>query len=215
MSTQIKRLRQSGSDFVPITLSEAVVVNCTDLPGLSGYGVTTLERVLRLLLGIIGTNAQDIDKLEQLTTEINDLLADKQDKLIPGNGIEILPNGVINATFSTTLYEIATSLPLPPSAENLNKIYIVPSGEESPNRYGEFICVQEGDNFYWESIGSLNSEVDLTDYLSKTEFGQWISTQSIQAVDVTSSEATGSVAIAITYPSGFDISNNTVFDYLV
>ena len=186
MSTQIKRLQQSGTAFVPITLSEAVVVNCTDLPGLGSYGITTLERVLRAYLGIMGTNAGDIG---QLKDQINEILKNKQDKLIPGNGIEILPNGVINATFSTTLYEVVSALPMPPSAQNLNKIYIVPSqNAEDANRYLEFICIQEGDNYYWEQIGSVASEVNLDGYLSKIEFGQWINTSSIQAVDVTSSE---------------------------
>ena len=186
MSTQIKRLQQSGTAFVPITLSEAVVVNCTDLPGLSSYGITTLERVLRAYLGIMGTNAGDIG---QLKDQINEILENKQDKLIPGNGIEILPNGVINATFSTTLYEVVNALPMPPSAQNLNKIYIVPSqNAEDTNRYLEFICIQEGDNYYWEQVGSVASEVNLDGYLSKVEFGHWINTSSIQAVDVTSSE---------------------------
>lgn len=205
MSTQIKRLQQSGTAFVPITLSEAVVVNCTDLPGLSSYGITTLERVLRAYLGIMGTNAGDIG---QLKDQINEILENKQDKLIPGNGIEILPNGVINATFSTTLYEVVSTLPVPPTAQNLNKIYIVPSQNAGDiNKYLEFICVQEGDNYYWEQIGSVTSEVNLDGYLTKVEFGQWISTSSIQAVDVTSS---GGQIIELDY----DIPA-TLHDYLV
>lgn len=205
MSTQIKRLQQSGTAFVPITLSEAVVVNCTDLPGLSSYGITTLERVLRAYLGIMGTNAGDIG---QLKDQINEILENKQDKLIPGNGIEILPNGVINATFSTTLYEVVSTLPVPPTAQNLNKIYIVPSQNAGDiNKYLEFICVQEGDNYYWEQIGSVTSEVNLDGYLTKVEFGQWISTSSIQAVDVTSS---GGQIIELEY----DIPA-TLHDYLV
>lgn len=205
MSTQIKRLQQSGTAFVPITLSEAVVVNCTDLPGLSSYGITTLERVLRAYLGIMGTNAGDIG---QLKDQINEILENKQDKLIPGNGIEILPNGVINATFSTTLYEVVSTLPVPPTAQNLNKIYIVPSQNAGDiDKYLEFICVQEGDNYYWEQIGSVTSEVNLDGYLTKVEFGQWISTSSIQAVDVTSS---GGQIIELEY----DIPA-TLHDYLV
>ena len=46
MSTQIKRLYQDGKEFVPITLSEAVVVNTTNVPGLNGLGITTLDKVL-------------------------------------------------------------------------------------------------------------------------------------------------------------------------
>lgn len=207
MSTQIKRLQQSGSAFVPITLSEAVVVNCTDLPGLGSYGITTLERVLRAYLGIMGTNAGDIVTIKN---QINNLLESKQDKLIAGDGIEILPDGTIRATFSTTLYEVATTLPVPPSSENMNKIYIVPSGGQAGNAYAEFICVQVGDTYIWEQIGTLTSEINLDDYLSKIEFGQWINTQSIQAIDVTSSKATGSIPITLDYEIP-----DTLHDYLL
>ena len=46
-TTQIKRLFQSNTEFVPITLAEAVVVNTSNVPGLSSLGITTLDKVLR------------------------------------------------------------------------------------------------------------------------------------------------------------------------
>jgi hypothetical protein len=61
--TQIKRLFQSGTEFVPITLAEAVVVNTSSIPGLTNLGITTLDKVLRNTLGLVGTNAQNIGTL--------------------------------------------------------------------------------------------------------------------------------------------------------
>lgn len=49
MSTQIKRLYQNNQEFVPITLAEAVVVNSTNIPGLQSLGITTLDKVLKIL----------------------------------------------------------------------------------------------------------------------------------------------------------------------
>lgn len=210
MSTQIKRLQQSGSDFVPITLSEAVVVNCDNIPGLTSLGITTLEKVLKALLGIAGTNAGDIAELEKLVEQINNVLSTKQDKLIPGNGIEILPDGTINATFSTTLYVVEPSLPQP-TVECINKIYLVPGeGTQLPNVFNEYICIQQNDNYYWELIGSVSSEVDLSEYLKIDAFYSYVNTVSIQATDVKTSEATGSQIVSLDYEIP-----ETLYDYLI
>lgn len=212
MSTQIKRLQQSGSAFVPITLSEAVVVNCTDLPGLSSYGITTLERVLRAYLGIMGTNAGDIVELEK---QINYLLNNKQDILKAGDGIEILPDGTIRATFSTTLYEVVTDLPSA-SSECLNKIYIkiIRNGTSAIRDVcEEYICVEQNGNYFWERIGTLQTEVNLDNYISKDIFNSFVSyvdTTFITAIDVTSSEATGSIPITLDYEIP-----DTLHDYLL
>lgn len=209
MSTQIKRLQQSGSDFVPITLSEAVVVNCDNIPGLTSLGITTLEKVLKALLGIAGTNAGDIAELEKLVEQINNVLSTKQDKLIPGNGIEILPDGTINAIFSTTLYVIVPSLPQP-TVDTINKIYLVPDqdGQQS-NVFNEYICIQQNDNYYWEQIGSVTSEVDVSGYLKSEIFYSYIETEAIQTIDVTSSEATGNKVVSLDYEIPA-----TLYDYL-
>ena len=61
--TQIKRLFQNNTEFVPITLSEAVVVNTSTIPGLTNLGITTLDKVLRNTLSLIGTNAENIETL--------------------------------------------------------------------------------------------------------------------------------------------------------
>lgn len=73
-TTQIKRLFQSNTEFVPITLAEAVVVNTSNVPGLSSLGITTLDKVLRTTLGVIGTNSGDIASLEKAVEEINTAL---------------------------------------------------------------------------------------------------------------------------------------------
>ena len=61
--TQIKRLFQNNTEFVPITLSEAVVVNTSTIPGLTNLGITTLDKVLRNTLCLIGTNTKNIETL--------------------------------------------------------------------------------------------------------------------------------------------------------
>jgi hypothetical protein len=76
-TTQIKRLSQSKTEFVPITLAEAVVVNTSNLPGLSSLGITTLDKVLRTTMGVVGTNAADIAKLKTTVQEINTALEGK------------------------------------------------------------------------------------------------------------------------------------------
>ena len=94
--TQIKRLFQNNTEFVPITLAEAVVVNTSSIPGLTSLGITTLDKVLRSTLGLVGQNAQNIETLGGNITQlagvvqlINQELENKQDKLTAGVGISI------------------------------------------------------------------------------------------------------------------------------
>ena len=97
--TQIKRLFQNNTEFVPITLAEAVVVNTSTIPGLTNLGITTLDKVLRNTLGLIGANTQkietlggDILTLTGVVGQINNELQNKQDKLTAGVGISITKN---------------------------------------------------------------------------------------------------------------------------
>ena len=113
--TQIKRLFQSGTEFVPITLAEAVVVNTSTVPGLNKLGITTLDKVLRNTLGLVGSNAQNIEtlggNLTQLTGVvqlINQELENKQDKLTAGVGISITKQDdktVISVNHTIELYK--------------------------------------------------------------------------------------------------------------
>ena len=118
--TQIKRLFQNNTEFVPITLSEAVVVNTSTIPGLTNLGITTLDKVLRNTLGLIGTNAKNIETLggniitlTGVVNQINDELKNKQDKLTAGVGISITKNDqdqtVISVNHALEIYKIITT----------------------------------------------------------------------------------------------------------
>jgi hypothetical protein len=71
MSTVIKRLKQSGKEFVPITISEAVVVNTARIDGIVNIGITTLDKVLKETFNLVEDNAEDIKKLDDSVATIN------------------------------------------------------------------------------------------------------------------------------------------------
>lgn len=177
-TTQIKRLFQSGTEFVPITLAEAVVVNTSNVPGLSSLGITTLDKVLRTTMGIVGTNAADIEALEQTVNTINGKLSNKQDKLTPGAGITITPEGVISVTLNTELYKIVEQLPTA-SKDVQNTIYLVPSSKGvTGNIFTEYLCVYESQQskYIWEQIGEISTDIDLSGYVTKDTFDTEINT---------------------------------------
>lgn len=207
-TTQIKRLFQSKTEFVPITLAEAVVVNTSNLPGLSSLGITTLDKVLRTTMGVVGTNAADIDRLETTVQEINTALEGKQDKLTAGVGINISPDGVISTTNSIELYKIVTQLPTA-SKDCLNSIYLVPAESGTAgNIFVEYICVYENTQakYIWEKIGEVQTDVDLSGYVTTETFNQTISTingqlaNAITAQDVTISDGSAKVVVNYTIP---------------
>lgn len=191
MSTQIKRLYQSNTEFVPITLSEAVVVNTSNIPGLSSLGITTLDKVLRTTMGIVGTNAVNISTLQTAVDDINAALENKQDKLTAGAGITITSDGVISVTANAELYKIVTSLPTA-SKSCENTIYLVPSSGTLGNLFTEYLCVYETtqSQYIWEKIGTLSTDVDLSNYVTKDEFdivkGQLANTITAQNVTTSS-----------------------------
>lgn len=199
MSTQIKRLYQSNTEFVPITLSEAVVVNTSNIPGLSSLGITTLDKVLRTTMGIVGTNAVNISTLQTAVNNINAALENKQDKLTAGAGITITSDGVISVTANAELYKIVTSLPTA-SKSCENTIYLVPSSGTLGNLFTEYLCVYEStqSQYIWEKIGTLSTDVDLSNYVTKDEFdivkGQLANT--ITAQNVTTS---GGSQVVVSY----------------
>lgn len=216
-TTQIKRLFQSKTEFVPITLAEAVVVNTANIPGLASLGITTLDKVLRTTLGVVGTNAADIQTLNQAVININQALDQKQNKLTAGAGISITPEGVISATFNIELYKIITTLP-PASASVMNSIYLVPApGGVAGNVFKEFICVYESTQkrYIWEEIGTIQTDVDLSGYVTKQEFNEQITiingqlANTITATNVTTS--TGEkVVVNYTIPANlYDSMVNT------
>lgn len=217
-TTQIKRLFQSKTEFVPITLAEAVVVNTSNLPGLSSLGITTLDKVLRTTMGVVGTNAADINTLKTTVQNINTALEGKQDKLTAGVGITISPTGVISVTNSIELYKIVTSLPTA-SKDCLNSIYLVPSPSGTAgNIFVEYICVYETTQakYIWEKIGEVQTDVDLSGYVTNEVFNATINTingqlaNTITAQDVTTSDGSAKVVVNYTIPADlYDSMANT------
>ena len=196
MSTQIKRLYQNNQEFVPITLAEAVVVNATNIPGLKSLGITTLDKVLKTTLGIVGTNTLSIDTINKTLTSINNTLQNKQDKLTAGDGITISSDGVISVTNTSTLgfqYKIVTVLPSPPGKDYENIIYLVPNPEGvNGNIFIEYICINKDSTYIWEQIGSLTTDVNLDDYVTKTEFN------ALKSIVLTAQNVTTSSGVAVT-----------------
>lgn len=228
MSTQIKRLYQSGSEFVPITLSEAVVVNATNLPDIASYGITTLDKVLRYTLSSVAANNSNYttlnQQLENAVTDINTKLSKKQDKLTAGQGITIendaSGNLVISTNISFEIYKLVDTLPENPTVQNTNTIYLVPTTGISGTKdiLEEYIAVLKNDVYIWERLGRIQPEtgVDLSGYITRDEFNQTIQTiqnvlsNTITAQNVTTSEIAGNSPVIVTY----DIPS-TLYDSVV
>lgn len=204
MSTQIKRLYQNNQEFVPITLAEAVVVNTTNIPGLQSLGITTLDKVLKTTLGVVGSNTLDIETINRTLATINNTLQNKQDKLTAGDGITISSDGVISITNTSTLgfqYKIVTVLPSPPGKDYENIIYLVPNPEGvDGNIFTEYICINKDSTYIWEQIGSLTTDVNLDNYVTKTEFN------ALKSIVLTAQDVTTSSGVAVTV--NYNIPNN-------
>lgn len=172
--TQIKRLSQNGQSFVPITLSEAVVVKTDNIPGFES-GVTTLDKVLRVTLNLVDTNISNTgainsalqDAVNTINGQLAELDAKKQDKLVAGYGITIAENSEgkleISTNLSFELYKVVTKLPDQPAAIHSNTIFLVPSdisGES--DTLEEYLCVQKDNNWAWERLGRMQASVDLS-----------------------------------------------------
>lgn len=204
MSTQIKRLYQNNQEFVPITLAEAVVVDATNIPGLQTLRITTLDKVLKNTLGVVGANTLNIETINSTLTNINNTLQNKQDKLTPGDGITIDPDGTISVTNTSTLgfqYKIVTMLPSPPRKDYENIIYLVPNPQGiNGNIFTEYICINKDSNYIWEQIGSLTTDVNLDNYVTKKEFTD------LKSIVLTAQDVTTSSGNPVTVK--IDIPNN-------
>ena len=187
--TQIKRLFQNNTESVPITLAEAVVVNTSTIPGLTNLGITTLDKVLRNTLGLIGTNAKNIETLggniitlTGVVQQINNELQNKQDKLTAGVGISITKNDqnqtVISVNHSLEIYKIVTTetwntIKDNPSQSYENVIYLVPQPSATSvnqNIFKEYLCVFKDGTYQWEEFGTIQTKVDLSGYVTQGEF---------------------------------------------
>ena len=216
MSTQIKRLYQSGKEFVPITLQEAVVVNATNIPGLADLKITTLDKVLRRTLASVEANAGNVEGLQntlnQAIIALNALINKKQDKLTAGQGITIDKVGdelVISTNLSFEIYKVVDKLP-DAAASCANTIYFVPTtgvtSQEEKDILEEYMCVQKDGKWTWERLGRIQAGVDLTEYIERIEaLEEDVATLktavagSITAQDVTTSADKGSKPIIVTY----------------
>ena len=167
--TDIKKLQQNGKEFVPITLAEAVVVNAENLQGYDTLGITTLDRVLNALATIDYTQQTAI-------TEINNKLKS------------------LKAGFS---YQIVNKLPTA-SIDCLGTIYLIKGSDINQNKYAEYICIFNNAEYSWEMLGIINSEVDLTGYVTKDDFDAFTAI-ALTAEDVTDSSG-HSVSVAYDIP---------------
>ena len=92
------------------------------------------------------------------------VIAEKQDKLVAGAGINITDN-TISCTLDTTVFTVVNSLPVSPSMGDENKIHLVLSSiSGESNSYDEYLWV----NNSWEKIGSYIPSVDLSMYAEKS-----------------------------------------------
>ena len=167
--TDIKKLKQNGKEFVPITLAEAVVVNAENLQGYDTLGITTLDRVLKALA--------TVDYNQQ--TAIIDI----------NNKLKSLKAG-----FS---YQIVNKLPTA-SIDCLGTIYLIKGSDIDKNKYAEYICIFNNAEYSWEMLGIINSEVDLTGYVTKNDFDAFTAI-ALTAEDVTDSSG-HSVSVAYDIP---------------
>ena len=170
--TDIKKLQQNGKEFVPITLAEAVVVNVENLQGYDTLGKTTsgkttLDKVLNALAAIDYSQQTAI-------TNINNTLKS------------------LKAGFS---YQVVNELPTP-NADCLGTIYLVRGSDINQNKYAEYICIFNNAEYSWEMLGIINSEVDLTGYVTKDDF------DTFKAVALTAEDVTDSSGhkVSVDYP---------------
>ena len=231
--TQIKRPFQNNTEFVPITLSEAVVVNTTTIPGLTDLGITTLDKVLRNTLGLIGTNAQNIETLGGNITQlagvvqlINQELENKQDKLTAGVGISITKQDdktVISVNHSLEIYKIITTetwndIKDNPSKNYENVIYLVPQPSATSvnqNIFKEYLCIFKNGTYQWEEFGTIQTKVDLSGYVTQAEFTALKNRVSnIELTGIVASNVTTSTGqqVAIRYTIPDDLYNFAVND---
>ena len=232
--TQIKRLFQNNTEFVPITLTEAVVVNTSTIPGLTNLGITTLDKVLRDTLGLIGTNVKNIETLggnivtlTGVVQQINNELQNKQDKLTAGVGISITKNEqnqtVISVNHSLEIYKIITTetwndIKDNPSKNYENVIYLVsqPSATSvNQNIFKEYLCIFKDGVYQWEEFGTIQTKVDLSGYVTQEEFTALKNRVSnIELTGIFASNVTTSTGqqVAIRYTIPDDLYNFAVND---
>lgn len=102
------------------------------------------------------------------TTEVTAELNKKQDKLTPGQGIEITSDNIINVTLDTTVFRVVSELPT--QDIETNKIYLVPGEDEKENNiYTEYLYVEDK----WEILGEYRAEFNIDEYLRIEDYNKW------------------------------------------
>ena len=210
--TEIKRLKQRGKDFVPITLAEAVVVNTQHIPGFSTMEITTLDKIL----GQYGYNL----------TQFNQALQNKQNQLVQGSGIVLTDLGdgrtLIDCSLNTTVYKVVTAdafnqIYPNPSKEYTNTIYLVPTEfQDNSNAFAEFICVPIPDEngndsgiYKWERFGEIQASVDLSNYVTLDLFNSFTAV-AVTAINVTTSKEKGEQPVIVSYTIPETLYDNMV-----
>lgn len=172
MATKISKLYRSGEEFVPISIAEAVVVNTTDIPGLSqlNLGIVTLDTVINSLVQIDAINASSVDILRKNIDQIQagqGIIIDiqKQDDGSKKTIISADPN----FQEKYQLYEILPDSELPsPGPTFVNKIWLLlNTNYPESNTCDEYICYLKDNQYIWEKIGSITSELNFNQLLSE------------------------------------------------
>ncbi len=106
---------------------------------------------------------------KKLASIILKLDKEKQDILVSGDNIatingQSLLNGGNISLIKTGIFTIVTELPT--NDIDKDKVYLVPSKEtDNENRFSEYIYTDNG----WEKLGTFTAEIDLSNYVQKTD----------------------------------------------
>ena len=123
------------------------------------------EKIMKQLKSFNFTDAQR----KKLTSIILKLDKEKQDILVSGDNIatingQSLLNGGDISLIKTGIFSIVTELPT--NDIDKDKVYLVPSTKtDNENRFSEYIYTDNG----WEKLGEFKSEIDLSNYVQKTD----------------------------------------------
>ena len=106
---------------------------------------------------------------KKLASIILKLDKEKQDILVSGDNIatingQSLLNGGNISLIKTGIFTIVTELPT--NDIDKDKVYLVPSTEtDNENKFSEYIYTDNG----WEKLGTFTAEIDLSNYVQKTD----------------------------------------------
>lgn len=116
-----------------------------------------------LSIGLIkqqtGNGTAELMSQKAITRELDK----KQNAFDIGRGLELSEDGILYCTLDDQIFQVVEELP----ADGLtNKIYLVNNhSSEQKNVYSEYMWV----NAQWELVGTHNSELNLEDYVTKSD----------------------------------------------